>query len=396
LVPTSGTVGSTVVLTVTSTSFPLDGDYQVQWSSSAAFDEKNIQILAKGSNARTDYNITASFTIPEAKYGTNYIRLIRYGTDDLLTYQFEVKPKLEVIPPQGAPGTVVKVKGTGFPLDGEGTVTFDGKATDIKVAPGANGTFIADFTMPATLAGDHKFVANAPKVITDVMTAMVKVVPVITMEPKQPQIGSEVKITGAGFAAKSVVKLKYDNANIANSPTTGEDGNFIFTFKVPESSTKDHKVTAEDAVGNSGVWSLSLEGKAPPKPAPLSPKHERFGWLGDQSVTFTWQSVTDVSGVIYTVEVGDDLNFFPLKPGMKKAGLTQPNCTLTIKPGTYYWRIRATDGAGNESEWSISPFPFSVGFFSIWILVIGGIVLLVVFVLLIRAFVARLKGYSDK
>jgi hypothetical protein len=393
LTPTSGQVGSTVTISISSSSFPIDGEYKIRWSPTASYDDDKTILIKEGVVPKNGYSVTDSFKIPEAKYGNHYIQFWRYNRDDAVNFQFSVRPKLEVTPAQAAPGTVIKVRGTGFPLEGEGAVTFDGKATDIKVAPGANGTFTADFTMPATIAGDHKFVANTSKVITEVMSAMVKVVPVITMEPKQPQIGSEVKITGAGFAAKSAVKLKYDNVSVANSPTTGEDGSFIFTFKVPESSAKDHKITAEDAAGNNAVWGLALEGKAPPKPAPLSPKHERFGWLGDQSVTFTWQPVMDVSGVTYTVEVGDDLNFFPLKPGMKKVGLTQPNCTLTIKPGTYYWRIRATDGAGNESEWSISPFPFSVGFFSTWMLVVGGLVCLIVFVLLIRAFFRRLRDY---
>ena len=288
-----------------------------------AYDEDKTIVIKEGAVPKNGYSVTDSFTIPEAKYGNHYVQFWRYSRDDAVNFQFTVRPKLEVIPQQAAPGTVIKVKGTGFPLDGEGTVTFDGKATTIQVAPGANGTFIADFTMPATIAGDHKFVANSPKVFTDVLTAMVKVAPVITMEPKQPEIGSEVKITGAGFAAKSTMKLKYDNVSIANSPTTGEDGSFVYIFKVPESSAKDHKITAEDAAGNSAVWSLALEGKAPPKPTPASPKNERFGWLGDQSVTFTWSAVTDLSGVTYTMEVAEDLNFFPLKPGMKKVGLTQ-------------------------------------------------------------------------
>jgi hypothetical protein len=78
---------------------------------------------------------------------------------------------------------------------------------------------------------------------------------------------------------------------------------------------------------------------------------------------------------------------------MKKTGLTQPTCTLPIKAGTYYWRVKAIDGAGNEGEWAISPYAFNVGFFSIWILVIGGVVCLLIFVLLIRAFFHRLREY---
>ena len=366
----------------------------MQWSSSTAFDdEKNIQILAKGSNSRTDYSIAVNFTIPEAKYGTNYIRLIRYGADDVLTYQFTVKPKLELSPAEVAPGSKVTLKCTGFPSDAGGTITFDGKPTNIEIVPNAKGTFTGDFTMPVTLAGEHKFVANSPKVFTDVMTATVKVVPVVTIEPLQPDVGTEVKISGSGFAAKSPLKLKFDNVNITNSPTTDDNGSFTYSFKVPETNTKDHKITVEDGAGYSAVWGLKLENTPPPKPTPVAPRNERFGWFGDQSVTFAWSPVSDPSGVTYTIEVAEDLNFFPLKPGMKKTGLTQTNCTLSIMTGAYYWRVRAVDGAGNEGEWAISPFPFYVGFFSTWMIVGGGILCLLAFAFLIRAFFKRLREY---
>jgi len=93
------------------------------------------------------------------------------------------------------------------------------------------------------------------------------------------------------------------------------------------------------------------------------------------------------------VEVGENLNFFPLKPGMKKSGLTQNICTFDIEPGTYYWRVRAVDGAGNAGEWAISPFPFKVGLLSIWSIVAGAVIFLIIFILLLRAFFRRLKEY---
>ena len=115
--------------------------------------------------------------------------------------------------------------------------------------------------------------------------------------------------------------------------------------------------------------------------------------FGSEAVTFTWSEESDPSGITYELEIHDNLNFFPLKPGMKKTGLTQNNCILTIEPGTYYWRVRAIDGAGNMSEWVTSPYAFKVGLFSIWGLVVGIVVFLMIFLLLIRAFFKRLKDY---
>jgi hypothetical protein len=289
----------------------------------------------------------------------------------------------------------VTVKGTGFPVDGGGAITFDGKPTTLEILPNKQGTFTAEFLVPTTISGEaHKFVASSPKITGEIPSATFKVSSGVIIEPAIPDVGADVKIIGSGFAAKSAIKIKYDNVAIASSSITDDNGNFSFTFKVPESNTKEHKITVEDGAGNVTVFNINLENSPPPKPTPVAPKAERFGLLGDQDVTFTWTPVTDMSGVFYTVEVAEDLNFFPLKPGMKKANLAQTNCTLSVKTGTYYWRVRATDGAGNEGEWAISPYPFSVGFFSVWILVGGGAICLAVFILLLRAFFHRLKEYD--
>ncbi len=339
------------------------------------------------------YEITDSFVVPEARYGNHHVQFWRFTRDDAVGFQFAVRPRLEVSPAQAEPGARITLKCTGFPTSAGGTITFDGKPTDIQITPNARGTFTTEFTVPNTLAGDHKFVASSPQVFTDVLAAMVRVTPVITVEPRQPEIGAEVKVTGHGFAARSPVKIKYDNIAVASSPNTDDNGSFTYSFKVPESSAKEHTITVEDGAGNRRVWGMTLEGKPPPKPATVAPKNERFGWLGDQTVTFAWTPVTDESGVTYTIEVAEDLRFFPLKPGMKKTGLTQPNTTIAMKPGAYYWRVRAVDGVGNEGEWAVSPFAFNVGFFATWMLAAAGVICLLIFILLIRAFFRRLREY---
>jgi hypothetical protein len=393
LTPDSGQVGSTVTISITSSGFFLDGDYQIRWSPTTDFPEDQTVVLKEG-NAPKITTVTDSFTIPEARYGDNYVQFMRWGREDSVNLKFTVKPSLEIIPAQASPGATVTVKGTGFPASGTGTVTFDGQTTDISIASNEVGTFSAEFVVPNTIAGEHKFVANSPQLLMDSATANMKVISAVTMNPQHPDVGADVEVAGRGFAAKSIVQIKYDDISIANSPTTDENGNFSYTFKVPESSTKQHKITAEDGAGNNTILSLSLEGTPPPKPTPVAPKAERFGWLGDETVTFVWTPVTDISGVTYNLEVGEDLNFFPIKPGMKKTGLTDPTYTMDIKVGTYYWRIQAVDGVGNEGEWSISPYAFNVGFLSNWMLIVGGIVCLIVFILLIRAFFRRLRDYD--
>jgi hypothetical protein len=341
------------------------------------------------------FEITQSFTVPEAPYGDNYVRLVReYRPDDLSdAVLFKVKPGITVKPASAKPGDVVTILGTGFPKEESGTLKFDGVATDVTFDTNKVGSFTAKYTIPYTMAGKHEFVASSAKLYTDTATATIETSPYITMEPEHPVIGTEVTINGFGFAATSKISVMYDDISIAESPITDEKGNFAYSFNVPETSEKDHNVSAMDEAGHSATFGLPLEITPPDKVTTISPKDQRIGLFGNQTVVFSWTEVSDPSGISYTLEVADNLNFFPLKPNMRKSGLTDTSCRMSLSPGTYYWRVRAIDGVGNEGEWTISPYAFKVGLFSIWIIVIGAVFFLAVFVLLIRAFFVRLREY---
>ena len=95
----------------------------------------------------------------------------------------------------------------------------------------------------------------------------------------------------------------------------------------------------------------------------------------------------------YTVEVADNLNFFPLTAGMRRSGLTDPTVTMNIEPGTYYWRVLAVDPSGNKSKWALSPYAFQVGLVSLWAIVGVSFILIIIFIFLLRAFIQRIRGY---
>ncbi len=396
MTPTSGPVGSQVTFVLSSSSFPVDGPFTVWWSKTPDFDvEQAIQVASGDPGKGNIFQISATFTVPESPYATNYIRCIRaFRPDDLSdAVMFKVTPSLKVSPDTTKPGSTVTIKGTGFPAEDEASLSFDGTLTDVNIAINKVGSFSSKFTVPDVIAGEHKFTVEAAKLYTETATATMEVGPFITLTPERPEIGTQVTVSGCGFAANSEIHIKYDNASIANSPSTDENGCFSYNFNVPASSKKDHSVTAEDAAGNTATFGLPLEIKPPEKPVPVTPKGQRLGLFGTEQVTFSWTEVTDTSGLTYVIEIGENLNFFPLKPGMKKSGLTQTSCSVDIAPGTYYWRVKAVDGAGNESEWSISPYAFKVGLFSVWGLVIGAFIFLIIFILLIRSFFRRLSEY---
>jgi len=54
------------------------------------------------------------------------------------------------------------------------------------------------------------------------------------------------------------------------------------------------------------------------------------------------------------------------------------------------------DGAGNESDWSLSPHPFKVGLFPLWALILGGCVALILVIWLLGAIIRWLRyRFSD-
>jgi len=353
-------------------------------------------VVGEGRFPTDTKQVTVTFTIPEASYGTNFVQFLRdYRTEKPYSFSFTVVPNITVTPQSCIPDSVVTIKGTGFPAnDDDIKVSFDGADTGVSTHTNGLGTFTSQFTLPQTMAGSHQFKAyDESQSFGSDVTANMQVSPVINLQPEHPDIGSEVTVTGRGFAARSMVAIKYDDVVVSNSPTTDDVGNFTEVFNVPDSSASTHVITATDKAGNVATYGMPLEGTPPETPNPISPVQERFGWFGAKPVIFTWSQVSDPSGITYTLEVDKSLRFFPLEPGMRKAGLTEPNALMTLPPGTYYWRVKATDGAGNESEWSLSPYPFQVGFFSGIYLAIGAIIFVIVFIFIVRAFFRRVREY---
>jgi len=393
-------VGTEATIVIISTGRTLGGDYRLWWGywiDKPA--ETNFELL-RGTAETGTYEVVIHFIVPEVPYkpGNYFITFYNPRVNPkgaAATILFKVEPGVEASPSSSLPGSTVSIKGTAFPANDDSIqLSFDGKATNIEIATNGLGSFTAEFTIPDTIAGNHSFKANSAEMyITKPPTASLKVVPIIGLEPEFPEIGKEVTITGHGFAASSLVTIEYDGTAVANSPTTDEVGNFTHTFNIPENSESKHSVVATDGAGNEATFGMSLEGEAPPAPATISPTAQRFGWLGSQLVLFNWTKVTDISGVTYTLEIADNLNFFPLAPRMRKTGLSQPTCLVNIEPGTYYWRVKAVDGAGNESEWTLSPQPFKVGFFSTLYLVIGGFICIIIIVFVIRGFSRRVSEY---
>jgi len=394
---TSGRVGSTATINIDAGSQSIGGPYAIIWSKTPITEESvkgtDYFVLVEDEFPRDVTKVTVTFTVPESAYGNNYVQYRRsWRPQDPYGFAFTVLPDINVNPLSGLPGSKVTIKGSGFPANEDVTLSFDGKDTEPTISTNALGSFSADFTIPDTIAGKHEFKTAMETMSLGNISASIQVKPRITLDPQHPEVGSQVTVTGSGFAAGSQVSIKFNNVAIADSPTTDQTGNFSHSFNVPESSQDQQVVTATDKAGNVATSGLTLEAEPPPSPNLLYPcDGQRFGWFGPQPVTFKWQPVEDPSGVTYTFEVGTNTQVWP--PTVTRTGLTGTTCAIRLEPGTYFWQVKAIDGAGNVSKVALAPYPFKVGFFSIWLVVGGIIIFAIIFILIVRAFFRRVREY---
>ena len=285
-------------------------------------------MLAEGYVPEGSSGVTIKFTVPEARYGVNYVQYMRVGCDERINIQFIVKPSLLVSTTSATPGTAVTVKGTGFPANDIGTLTLGSKSSEKVISTNELGSFTTTFTIPSTTTGEHEFMAITQDMYSGAATATIKVLPATNPEPEPPEATTETPIIEPEPPETTV-----------ETPPTEPDGN----------TTID----------------ISQDIEPPPCPKTVTPMGHSFGMVGARRVTFDWTEVSDPSDVIYTLEVSESHDFSSAEPTIQKTDLTRTTYSNYIEPGIYFWRVKAIDGAGNESHWTYAPRPFKVGEFSI-------------------------------
>jgi len=404
LSPNSGPTGTAVTILIESGTYPLDGKYEIWWSKSPTMSgvdatgdgtDPTAVKLAEGWNERLKQSMSVSLSVPPAGAGTNYFHYIKAGRSaQMLNFAFTVTPGLVCKEDKVKPRSTVSVQGSGFSPSDKIQFYVDGEPLDFPVESNTIGSFTAALPVPDLMAGTHVVKAAGRKMYNQEATLRFKVVPYIVIEPAIPLVGKTATVSGYGFAPVNEVSIKYDQAVVTSSPSSDKNGRFVYNFTVPETAAGTHQLIATDKAGNVAVWELPVENNPPSTPSVISPTTDRFGIFGGQPVTFTWMAAKDDSGaVLYTVEVADNLNFFPLTAGMRRSGLTDPTVTMNIEPGTYYWRVQAADPSGNKSKWALSPYAFQVGLVSLWAIVGVSLILIIIFILLLRAFIQRIRGY---
>lgn len=252
-------------------------------------------------------------------------------------------------------------------VDGDNVATWSGGGTFTYVGgPYGYGTH----TYSAIALNTAGYMGGDPEV--GVKSFFQDPIPPPTPELVSPENGGATNDATPTFEWSSVTDpsgvtytLQVDNDPDFSSPEVDNAGLTPVTYTPATALADDNyswRVRAHDGAGNVGdwseVWTLLIDTIPPAAPLLQSPEN---GLATDKTPLLDWSDVSDLSGVTYTLEIDDNSDFS--SPELVKTDLTASQYELILAEalsfGTYYWRARAVDGAGNLGDWS-SAWQFAV------------------------------------
>ena len=359
--------------------------------------ETNIKVTYDGGTVKSDIAADAkgswqsSFSIPSSSRGGHEIRAYGAMTNEsnIQSVSFSVSPGIKIEPASGYLGGAIYVNdslyvsGVGFDANETGIkVTYDGSLVVSNITADTKGSWSGILSVPSSSKGEHIIDASGEVTkASDIQDSIVIVSPKVELNPSTSvAIGTDVTIHGTGFAPNQVTTISYDGAKIASNSATDAKGIFTTSFKIPQGKAGDHTVTVTDPTAAVFSLNLSVESSPPPTPNLISPEAgSEFGSFGKTPVTFRWSAVEDPSGVYYLLEISPSSDFAGTV--IRKESLAATEYTLSddeaLTKGNYYWRVRAVDGAGNQSDWTNGQL-FRIGGFDWWLILLAAVGVVVV------------------
>jgi len=357
--------------------------------------ERNIVADAKGSWER-------SFPIPPSPRGEHKIdaqgdvsRL--YEVKEAV---FKVTAELSIAKSSGIVGDTIMMTGSRFAANEKGIkILFDSQAVVTDIKADSQGEWEASFKVPEMPTGEYSVTAEGEQTKKEDITELTfEIEPDIVLSPDEGHVGTELTLTGHGFAANEDVNITYDGSQVATAETN-DQGSLDVSFLVPESQYGERKVTAGYAAGNAASTNFIMESDPPPVPALVSPlNRSRLGLMGKVTPTFEWSEVSDDSGVCYRLQIATseqitDTGEF-VDPIVSATDLSEVSYTVTeaLPYGTYYWIVQVVDGAENESGWATAR-SFRIGLLPLWAFILIIVTIVVLVGALIRVAVIRRRYY---
>jgi hypothetical protein len=298
-----------------------------------------------------------SFAIPASTGGIHRITASN-AEGNSAEAEFTVIPDITLNLSSAGPRELLNVRGTGFGFRSNVDIVF-GTLTVATVKTDDYGNFDTVFNVPEVRPNPYDVKAQDQQGNTDKIKFTVTAG--ASLSQTAGSIGSKVTVKGSGFKIGGTVTVDYDNLRVATA-TADNNGSFTAAFNVPPSPSGNHVIIASDGTTTRQL-TFTVESQAPQPPVISMPAN---GSETRAEAYLDWQDVTDPSQpVAYRLQIAADQNFSTLV--LEKEELTASEYTLTeaeklaadAKHAPYFWRVKAVDAAGNESEWS-TPWSFYV------------------------------------
>jgi hypothetical protein len=192
---------------------------------------------------------------------------------------------ISLSPISGMPGTEVTVTGGNFTANNQVEIYYYLDSTRISTAEaraGANGSFTATFLIPQSYTGSHTIMARDEGGRSASRDFTVK--PGLTLDSAQGPVGTNVTVTGRGFAlSEAGIELRYylDGTFevVRSGITANERGSWESSFQIPPSASGRHTIRARgDTSSLAGVSPATFDVKP--------------GIMLDKSVAWPGQTIT--------------------------------------------------------------------------------------------------------
>ncbi|MFC2072974.1 IPT/TIG domain-containing protein [Chloroflexota bacterium] len=165
----------------------------------------------------------------------------------------------------------------------------------------------------------------------------------ITLNPTDSIVGTEVKVSGTGFAASKGVTIRFDGDVVGTSPasvTTSSAGSFTdATFIVPASYRGSHTVEAKDASNNSDTATFTTR-----QSVAITPSSGAAG----ATVTVSGTGFKDDEDITITFD-GDEVSTSPASFTTNSKGSFSATFNVPAYGGGSY-EVEASDGTNNDSQ----------------------------------------------
>ncbi|MBU2536090.1 MAG: IPT/TIG domain-containing protein, partial [Chloroflexi bacterium] len=272
--PEEGPVGSEVEIT--------GEDFMADEGITVFYDDNEIEIESGDDETDSAGEFVSTILIPESIAGTHTIKVTVGGSE--AEAEFTVETEIVLDPTSGEAGAEVIVNGAGFGRRSDVVVYFDAEGV-VTDTTSSDGSFDATFTVPELDKGIYDVEAEDDDGNLDTAKFTITV-----PEPTQPtptptpspsatainvsaasgKVGSDLIITGAGFAASGMVTIEFGD-EILDTVVADASGIFVAVLKVPSAKAGEHAISISDGTNTDEV-TFTVEAVPPPIPKPLLPE----------------------------------------------------------------------------------------------------------------------------